>query len=358
MKKINILVVDDSAFNRRTLTKMLEDDPVINVVGTAFDGQNAIKKILKFKPDLITLDLEMPGMDGFAALRWIMDSHPLPVLVVSARGDDKSVFSALELGAVDFLVKPTARASLELEEIRNDLIEKIYAISKLDITKVKEKAEHFHEKATPSQNIDLLKQVGCDGQAEVVLIGSSTGGPSALQNILTKLPKDLPVPILIAQHMPPVFTSLFAQRLDKNCNLRIKEAMNGETIKRGHVYIAPGGKQMTVFKKNKDYHLKIVPKKRGEKYSPSVDRLFLSAAQEMGKNKKLLAVILTGMGNDGKEGMKAVREVNGLGLAESLSSAIITSMPEEVIKAGLVDGSYDLENMAEQIVKRCAKIPG
>ncbi len=352
MEKIKVLIVDDSAFNRRTLTRMLSGDPVIEVIGSAFDGQNAIKKIIKMKPDLVTLDLEMPGMDGFAALRWIMENHPLPVIVVSARGDDKSVFTALELGAVDFLVKPSARASLELEEIRNNLIEKVYATSKLDIAKVKENVEHLHKKIPGGQGIELLEQAGCEGQADIVLIGSSTGGPSALQTILTKLPGDLPVSILIAQHMPPVFTSLFAQRLDKNCNLKISEAMNGEKIERGHVYIAPGGRQMIVIKNSGDYFLKVIPRKSGEKYSPSVDMLFKSAALEMGKELKLLGVILTGMGNDGKEGMMAVREVNGQGIAESLSSAIITSMPEEVISAGLVDGSYDLEYIAEQIVKR------
>src|SRR5262249_13640143 len=241
---IKVLVVDDSAFSRRIISKILESIPDVQVVDTATDGQDALKKVMRLRPDVITLDLEMPLMDGFTFLRWVMNNMPTPVIVVSAQEADDNVFKAMDLGAVDFVVKPTRHASIQLEEIKADLIEKMLAIPLLTMRKIKERMITETTVAPPSP-----VQTMPGDRPRVIAVASSTGGPPAIQTILSELPRGFDVPILIAQHMPPTFTALFAERLNKYTTLHVKEAADEEYIQSGTVYIAPGGKHMIVEKR-------------------------------------------------------------------------------------------------------------
>ena len=227
--KIKVLIVDDSAYSRQSIKKMLEADPGIEVIGIASDGIEAMAKALRLKPDLITLDFEMPAMDGFSFLRWLMKEKPIPVIMVSSYSDTKTVFKALELGAVDFIAKPTKKASVELQGIEKDLLNKVNAVRNLRMDKL-------------SKNLSLLSgdveaQVKTDsvviGDIEVVAIGSSTGGPAALQIILTRLPHNFSASVVISQHMPKGFTGPLAERLDHLSKLKIKEAEEGDVIEQG-----------------------------------------------------------------------------------------------------------------------------
>jgi len=235
MKEIRALVVDDSPYNRQTIIRMLQHTPSIKVVGTASDGKEAISKVIKLKPDVVTLDLEMPTMDGFTFLRWIMKESPLPVIVVSARSDDKSVFKALELGAVDFIVKPTPKASPELQKIRDELLAKVNAIAYLEMDKMKANLDLLIESRDKHRKVEDVSSRS--KRIELVAIGASTGGPPAIQAILLRLPKNIPAGIVISQHMPEGFTRHFAERLDNISPIRVKEAVDGEAVERGKALI-------------------------------------------------------------------------------------------------------------------------
>lgn len=353
-KIIKVLIVDDSAYNRQTLSRILESAKGIKVVGTGVDGAEGIKKALKLKPDLITLDLEMPGMDGFSFLRILMEIQPTPVIIVSARMGDKNVFKALELGAMDFLAKPTAKISPELQNIKEDLLRKVMAVSQLRLKNLKKSASalpHKREEAerhsVPTVRPRSQHPAGAD--LKLVAIGSSTGGPAALQQIFASLPRDLPAGIVVAQHMPAGFTKAFAERLNKYSPIQIKEAEPGDPVKKGKGIIAPGGYNMLL--ERKDRSVVVGLKKRGgnEKYIPSINLMFRSAAELFGENN--LGVILTGMGDDGKEGLSAIKEKKGKVFAESEESSIIFGMPKEAINTGEVDKVLPLSKIPEEIIK-------
>ena len=327
---IRILVVDDSAFSRKVITKILENIPDVQVVDTATDGQDALKKVLKFRPDLITLDLEMPNMDGFTFLRWVMTTIPTPVIVVSAQEADENVFKAMDLGALDFVVKPTSHPSIELEDITADLIQKVLAIPLFQETKTREKME---KEAQHTREI-LMKGVPLQKPSAIV-IASSTGGPPAIQSIVRKLPGTFDVPMLIAQHMPRTFTALFAERLNKYTELRVTEAVDAEMLEPGRIYIAPGGGDMLVRKKGNGFRIELSPRQPGARYHPSADILFESIANEAGS--KTIGTVLTGMGDDGCQGLKHIKAKGGITIAESERTAIIFGMPQEAIRAGVVD---------------------
>lgn len=350
--RIKALVVDDSAYNRTVISKMLSSDPDIEVVGSAVDGVDAIAKTLRFLPDVITLDLEMPNMDGFSFLRWLMQEHPTPVIVLSARSDSRSVFRALELGAVEFLAKPESRVSQSIETVRDDLLFKVHAVLNLQMSKVKSTIELLAKEhaapVVPKEDEARREQ----GPVEVVAIASSTGGPPALQAILTALPGDLSAAVVIAQHMPPGFTRSFAERLNKISSLVVREAAAGDRVEPGTVLIAPGGHHLVV-KKDKDGLLTgLTARSEHDMYSPSADRLLVSVAQACGH--AALGVVLTGMGKDGAAGVVAIKKNRGQCLAESEESAVIFGMPQEAIKTGAVDKVLPLGAMAEEIKKRCA----
>uniref|UniRef100_UPI003D81717A chemotaxis protein CheB n=1 Tax=Trichloromonas sp. TaxID=3069249 RepID=UPI003D81717A len=244
-KKTRVLVVDDSAYNRRTIIRLLETIPGVEVVGYACNGEEGLRKFFDLQPDLVTLDLEMPRLDGFAFLRIVMQNRPTPIIVVSARADNDSVFKALEFGAVDFVAKPTSKISPDLANIRDDLVTKVLDASSADMGKIIKRAADnsgADSSVTPFENI-LRRRGG--KQINQVVIGASTGGPPALQALLSAINSPLPIGIAISQHMPPVFTKAFAERLNKFCALEVTEAKSGDLMQPGRVLVSPGGKNLS-----------------------------------------------------------------------------------------------------------------
>ncbi|HEY3346131.1 MAG TPA: chemotaxis response regulator protein-glutamate methylesterase [Nitrospirota bacterium] len=349
MRLVKVLVVDDSAYNRDAISAMLESSPFIVVAGTACDGEDAIEKAIKLKPDVITLDLEMPKMDGFTFLRWLMKSMPVPVIVVSSRADDKSVIRALEFGAVDFLAKPVKHGS-SLENLKFELVEKVKKYSRLDMDRVKSSVELL-DRSTREKPAPIGWQAPESGMADLVVIGASTGGPPAIQAILTRLPADFPAAIAVSQHMPARFTQFFAERLDKLSQLEIMEAGDGDQLLPGRVLIAPGGAHLTFQRAEGGIAAVVQDSKPADKYTPSVDIMMKSAAAQYGR--RAMGVILTGMGNDGREGMTMIKRLGGVTLAESRDTAVIYGMPKEAIDAGVIDSVVPLDRMAEVILKNC-----
>ncbi|HEX2831659.1 MAG TPA: chemotaxis response regulator protein-glutamate methylesterase [Thermoanaerobaculia bacterium] len=342
---IRALVIDDSAYNRVTLTRMLETDARIKVVGTAVNGEDGIKQAMKHRPDVITLDLEMPIMDGFAFLRWLMVNLPTPVIAVSSRASDRSVFKALELGALDFIAKPGGRVSPRLEEIQKDLVAKVLQIAEVRMENLRKRAQETIEPPAPAGLTEV-----CPRGIELVAIGCSTGGPPALQNLFQALPL-LPVPFVVAQHMPPTFTRLFAERVNKLTRYEVKEGSDGEILVPGTVYIAPGGMQSEVRRIPEGLQLRVFPAGTSDLYAPSVDRLLVSASKAC--RERMIAVIMTGMGDDGSEAMRAVREGGGRTIAESSDTAIIFGMPAEAIRTGAVEQVLPLGQIPDAIQRLC-----
>jgi len=333
---IRVLVADDSAFSRVTLTKMIEKDPGLLVVATAVNGEEAIRLAVARRPDLMTLDLEMPGMDGFAVLRWLAANRPIPTIVVSSRKGTEDVFKALDLGAVDFLVKPQARASAEYARMEEALLAKIHAV-----------AGARPPRPAPASRPAPVPLVGVPSPA-LVVIGASTGGPAALSAVLAALPR-LPGPVVIAQHMPGGFTGLFAERLSRICLFPVIEARDGEVLRPGTAYVAPGGAHAEVQGRWPALSLRVVTRSEEDFYAPAVDRLFASAARVAGR--QTVAVLLTGMGSDGKEGMLAVQRAGGRTLVESEETAIVYGMPREAALSGAADEILPLPEIAPAIVR-------
>jgi len=351
MKIIKALIVDDSAYNRTAISKMLASDSGIEVVGSAVDGVDAIAKTLRLLPDVITLDLEMPNMDGFTFLRWLMKERPTPVIVLSSRSDSRSVFRAFEVGAVDFLAKPEARISRSIEAIRDDLLTKVHTVMSMKMSRVKDTiALLSRQQAAPvvRKEDEAEKE---HGPIEVVALASSTGGPPALQAILTALPADLRAGIVISQHMPAGFTKSFAERLNKLSGLIISEAAEGDRVMPGTVLIAPGGYHLLIKRDRKGLTTELVQRGPSDMYVPSADRMMVSLAEACGP--AVLGVVLTGMGKDGVEGVLAIKKEQGLCLAESEESAVVFGMPQEAIRTGVIDKVLPLSEMAQEILLRC-----
>lgn len=350
MKTIKVLVVDDSPVNRKVLTGMLESSPFISVAGTAATGEEAIERVVRLRPDLITLDIEMPGMDGFTFLRWLMRSNPLPVIVISSRADERSVIRALEFGAVDFLTKPAGEGDALLE-LQRDLVEKIRCLAPTEMAKVSSSVALIEEALKARAAAPSVRQ----GRTlvDLVVIGASTGGPPALQAILTRLPADFPAAVAISQHMPPNFTRFFAERLAKLSKVKVKEAEEGDLLLPGHALVAPGGFHLVFGRASGGVRVALRQSKAEDKYVPSVDAMMKSAALNFGT--RTLGVILTGMGNDGREGMTLIKRMGGQTLAESKETAVIYGMPKEAVEAGAVDREVPLGSMAEEIVRAVIK---
>lgn len=357
MRIIRVVVIDDSAYNRRTITKMLEGVENVQVVGYAADGEEGIRKIIDLKPDLVTLDLEMPRMDGFTLLRIIMNSCPTPVIIISSRSEDERVFKALELGAVDFIAKPTSRISDELLKIRDDLQEKVRSVFSLNMDRIIKRdtlltAECARKKKKPTA---APPPVSGKSQIQVVAIGASTGGPPALQGILSSLPGQSPFAVAVAQHMPAGFTKAFAERLNRSSHFEVKEANDGDLLLPGKALIAPGGRNLEFQQLDGAVVARVVEPSPQDRYIPSVDAMFTSLAALYGA--RLLAVVLTGMGNDGSKGVRAVKGAAGEVLAESEESAVVFGMPREAIATGLVDKVAPLDRIAREIILRCGLLP-
>jgi two-component system chemotaxis response regulator CheB len=341
-EKTRVLIVDDSAFSRQTIKKMLEQADDVDVVGVAADGIDAMAKTLRYDPDVITLDFNMPEMDGLSFLRWVMKEHPTPVVMVSSHGDN--ALKALDLGAVDFITKPTKRASMELKNIKKDLLAKVSCIKELNLDKISKSVDRFEtckpsDKPAPTVKTDF----------SVVAIGASTGGPPALQTLLGEMPRDFPCGIIISQHMPRGFTRSLAERLNRHTLLNVKEAEQGDMVEPGRVLVCPGGMHMKFRKKDGCCAVSLVEGKESDKYVPSVDTMMLSASKHA--NHLVLGVVLTGMGNDGMKGMVEIRKKGGYTIAESEETAVVFGMPGEAIKAGAVKAVVPMNLIPKQIVK-------
>jgi two-component system, chemotaxis family, protein-glutamate methylesterase/glutaminase len=353
MKKIRILVIDDSAYNRRTISKMLEGLPDIEVIGYAVDGEEGIRKVIDLKPDMVTLDLEMPKMDGFTFLRIVMSRRPTPVVVISSRGESEGVFKALELGAVDFVVKP-ANAT-ELATIAAELRTKVSNVFNMKAAAVAREASapRTAEPAAgqPAGQAPPPAHHGVD----VIAIGSSTGGPPALQAIFAAFTHRLPLSIVVSQHMPPRFTKAFAERLNRSTGFEVREAKDGDKVREGRILIAPGGKNLLFQKEEDEVVARIAEPSPGEKYLPSVDAMFASCAEVF--SSRVLGVVLTGMGNDGSRGVRAIKSRGGQVIAESEETAVVFGMPREAIATGTVDRVVRLDKVAREIIMRSRIIP-
>ncbi len=346
---IKVLIVDDSAFMRNTLSSMLASDPEIKIIGTARNGLEAIENVERLKPDIVTMDVEMPIMDGISALKQIMEKTPVPVIMVSSITSEgaKATLDALDLGAVDFIPKNLSDLSLNIVKIKEILIDKIKHIAKSDFAKKRTRP------ATVSKSIETPKVMPVrttgERRVNIVSIGSSTGGPGALQSIIPKLPKDFPVPVVIAQHMPPNFTRQFAERLNQLSKIRVKEAEDGEVVRQGVVLIAPGKGHMRVARRSGlETVVRISEDKEGFTYRPSVDALMSSVAEYF--PGRSLGVILTGMGNDGIKGLTAMKKTGGRVFAQNEETCIVYGMPKAAVDAGIADKVLPLEEIAGEII--------
>jgi len=345
-KPVKILVVDDSAFMRKAISLMLESDPGIKVIGTAKDGEESIAKVIELKPDLVTMDIEMPRMDGLTALKRIMEVAPLPVLMVSSLTAEgaKATLDALELGAVDFIPKQLSYVPLDIAKIKDDLLKKIKAIAGAALPRRLGRGVANSKPPLMTSSRPELRR-----KAHIVAIGTSTGGPPTLQAIIPKLPEDFPVGVLIVQHMPPGFTKSLAERLNGLSRITVKEAEEGDEIARGLTLIAPGDKHLTVRREGTKIwaHLSDFP--QGLSFKPSVDVMASSVADVYGAAS--LGVILTGMGSDGLEGLGKIKEKGGMVIAQDEETSIIYGMPKAVVEAGIADRVTPLGSIASQIVK-------
>ncbi len=376
---VKVLVVDDSGFFRRRVSEILSADPTIQVVGTATNGREAIDQAQALKPDVITMDYEMPMMDGITAVRHIMQRCPTPVLMFSSLTHEgaRVTLDALDAGAVDYLPKNFEDISRNPEKVKQLLCEKVHTISRSN--------RRFGSYASPapvtppaaaSSSHPAASSLGAAAPAPVrsaaparavapaaasasspapkrkpyklVAIGTSTGGPVALQRVLTQLPASFPAPIVLIQHMPAAFTKAFAERLDKLCKISVKEAEDGDVLRPGLALLAPGGKQMMVDGRGT---VKILPGDERLNYKPCVDITFGSAAKSYGD--KVLSVVLTGMGADGREGARLLKQGGSTVWAQDEASCVIYGMPMAIVKANLADAVYSLDEIGKHLVEAC-----
>ncbi len=350
--KIKVLMVDDSAVVRLILRKLLESSNEIEVIGHAKNGKEALELIPKLKPDVITLDIEMPVMDGLTTLKEIMKMpNPVPVIMVSSLTKDGAevTLEALNNGAVDFVTKPSKTISSELEKIKFDLIEKIKAAS---VTKLSKPSRLTVSKPKVEKKPIIQAPVTLPEKTKfkAVLIGISTGGPPALQVILPKFPKNFPIPIVVAQHMPPGFTKPMADRLNKLCPLEVDEAKDGDILKKGKIFIGKAGCHIKIKKRGSIYYLNITDEPKDALYHPQVDIMFETAAEVFGGD--VIAVIMTGMGSDGTEGLKKLKAKNAYVIGQDKETSVIYGMPRSAFEAGVVDIVVPLEKIPEKIIQK------
>ncbi len=381
---VKVLVVDDSGFFRRRVSEILSADPSIQVVGTATNGKEAIDQALALKPDVITMDYEMPMMDGITAVRHIMQRCPTPVLMFSSLTHEgaRVTLDALDAGAVDFLPKNFEDISRNPEKVKQLLCEKVHSISRSNrrfsaysapapvaapAPTPAPTASSFSSHSSSHSSSAAVRPAPVHAPAatrapaasasspapkrkayKLVAIGTSTGGPVALQRVLTQLPANFPAPIVLIQHMPAAFTKAFAERLDKLCRITVKEAEDGDILRPGLALLAPGGKQMMIDGRGA---VKILPGDERLNYKPCVDITFGSAAKSYGD--KVLAVVLTGMGADGREGARLLKQGGSSIWAQDEASCVIYGMPMAIVKADLADAVYSLDEIGKHIVEAC-----
>jgi two-component system chemotaxis response regulator CheB len=376
---VKVLVVDDSGFFRRRVSEILSADPNIQVVGTATNGKEAIDQALALKPDVITMDYEMPMMDGITAVRHIMQRCPTPVLMFSSLTHEgaRVTLDALDAGAVDFLPKNFEDISRNPEKVKQLLCEKVHSISRSNRRFSAYRAPAPVAAPTPTPTPAPAPVNSFAGSSptprpaaapvpsraaasvpsspapkrkayKLVAIGTSTGGPVALQRVLSQLPANFPAPIVLVQHMPAAFTKAFAERLDKLCRISVKEAEDGDILRPGLALLAPGGKQMMIDGRGA---VKILPGDERLNYKPCVDITFGSAAKSYGD--KVLAVVLTGMGADGREGARLLKQSGSAIWAQDEASCVIYGMPMAIVKANLADAIYDLDEIGKHLAEAC-----
>jgi len=351
-----VLVVDDSGFFRRRVKEILVEDPMLTVVGEAANGQQAIDKALELKPDVITMDIEMPVMDGIKATQKIMETNPTPIVMFSSLTTEgaKATFDALEAGALDFLPKRFEDISQDREEAKKLLCKRVYAIAqkKHTLRKIAPAATSVIAVKTSPVPTQRRKTVSIKklGGIDLVAIGTSTGGPLALQNVLVNLPADFSKPIVMIQHMPATFTPAFAKRLDQLCKISVKEAEDGDKLQPGLALLAPGGKQMLVEGRAGNAVVRVIDSEPSLTYKPSVDITFRSVNNVF--PAKTLAIVLTGMGADGREGARVLKAQGSEIWAQDEESCVVYGMPAAIVDAGLADNILDIHDFASAIVKR------
>jgi two-component system, chemotaxis family, protein-glutamate methylesterase/glutaminase len=347
--KLRVLVVDDSAFNRRSLSEILSSDPEVEVVGKAGDGDEALRLVTLLRPDAITLDLEMPRMDGFTFLRILMSVNPMPVIIVSSYSQKENVFKALDLGALDFIAKPDRFADSELARIRGELLQKIRVAKNMRPGALVSRKATELAAARPATSMPA----GMVAPRSFIAIASSTGGPTALMEAFSKIPERPRSAILIAQHMPDKFTRTFAERLDRRSPLRVSEAQDGDVVHGGRGFVCPGRRCMELERlRSGECRIKVSVPDQSDRYAPSADRLFFSVAKAAGS--KAIGVILTGMGDDGVQGARAIIQAGGTVVAESASTAVVYGMPGAAVRAGVVTRSLAIHEIADWFSTICA----
>ncbi len=350
--KIEVLVCDDSALMRKMLKEIINSDPALNVCGTARDGKDAVIKARELKPDVITMDINMPGLDGITALQIITEEKIAPVIMVSSLTQEGAVttFEALELGAFDYVAKPGGTVSTNIKAVSEELIRKIKAAAGVNILEKLNKTKSSKDIQERIKTISAgIKKGKPKLGYKAVAIGISTGGPKTIFDVLPYLPQNLNAAIFLVQHMPPTFTSSFAKRIDSASQLRCVEVEAGMEVEKGIIYLARGGKHLTLFKKSDGKIYIRTPSKPEHLFIPSVDVMMESVLSVFGEDT--VGVLMTGMGDDGANAMVKIKEAGGITIAESEESAIVFGMPAEAIKRGGADIVAPSWQIAEEIIK-------
>ncbi len=353
--KIRVVVVDDSAFMRKMVSDILSRTPDIEVAAAARNGREGLSQVIQQRPDVVTLDVEMPEVDGLEALKFIMQERPTPVVMLSSltkEGADTTM-RALQLGAVDFVHKPSGAISLDLDKVADEIVDKVRSAAQANIRSLSRPTAAYDAapKPSPAAAKPRPSPTAAPGRFEyVVALGTSTGGPRALQEVIPRLPGSLPAPVVVVQHMPPKFTRSLAERLDSTSAVRVTEAEEGDALTPGHVLIAPGGRHMRVGP-DRRIHLSDEPPLWGVR--PAADYLLESVLEQFGD--RTIGVILTGMGQDGCRAMRAIHAQGGQTIAESEETCVIYGMPRAVVEAGAADHVAPLHRVPDQIVTCLAR---
>lgn len=353
---IKVLIIDDSALARKLLTEIFNSDPEINVVGTAQDPYDAREKIKKLNPDVLTLDVEMPKMDGITFLSNLMRLRPMPVVMISTmteKGADVTL-EALEIGAVDFVSKPKIDVAVELKEYSDEICEKVKTAAQAKVSVISDRRKSDKLKVTPKLSADavLKKRSGpskLKTVEKIIALGASTGGTEAIKEVLLRMPADSPA-MVISQHIPEAFSKSFAERMDRSSAMTVFEASDGQQILPGHVYIAPGNRHLIVERNGARYVCRLNDGPAVNRHKPSVDVMFRSVAQNVGANA--IGVLLTGMGDDGAAGLKEMHENGAKTLVQDEKSSVVWGMPGEAYKIGAASDQYSLEQIAKELLKR------
>lgn len=379
LSKKKLLIVDDSAFMRKLISDFFQNHPTIEVIGSARNGKDALVKIEQLRPDVVTMDVEMPIMNGLEAVKQIMDTHPVPIVMLSSTTQQgaENTLIAMENGAVDFIAKPSGTISLDLHKIQDELVQKIEQAVNVPVRNLRKMSTSYQSRTTTTQPLTKPKvstqaapiipvqkptvpqpvvtnhtaQKWSRTSKKIIVIGTSTGGPRALQDVITKIPASVQAPILIVQHMPAGFTKSLANRLNQLSAIQVKEAEHGDILQNGTAYIAPGGYHLKLRKVGMSFGIVLdneEPPKSGHR--PSVDIMFESVSQYADFDK--VAVIMTGMGHDGAQGLKALKKSGTvMAIAESQNTCIVYGMPKAAVETQLVDEIADVDNIAQTIMK-------